>query len=417
MYVTSLEVENLRCFEKTTMSFLYPGKPDVPKQVLDNVNLLLGMNGAGKTTILKAVALAVLTPVLQSSGFVPYCLVRRSKRGPARRKSKKSARGPIATASITATAVDVNGQGDAKVSRDEEPFRVKIERRGDGELISEARGVGSPLDQYYQESSPDRFMTGYGATRRVEMAESVDPHAQKRRVPRYQRVAGLFEEYIALMPLGNWLSSSKASKPRRFNEIVGLLDSLLPEGTRFEGQFEGLDPLFVHQGVPLPFGALSDGYRAFIGLLGDLLYHLQTVCPTRRKLTDLPGIVLIDDVDLQLHPAWQRVVVRTLATTFPRLQFVITSHSPIIAGTLHSQNVGILHSEGGASTVETSTHRLHGLNADQIAISPYFGLSTTRAEDEIDKLKGIAAKARKRGDTAAAIEYLNEMAGTTSEIE
>jgi energy-coupling factor transporter ATP-binding protein EcfA2 len=414
MYITSLDIENLRCFEKAKVSFLYPGKPDVPKQVLDNVNLLLGMNGAGKTTILKAVALAVLTVVLHSSGFVPYCLVRRSKRSPARRK--KGSRDPIATATITAAAVDTNGQGKAKANPEELTFAVKLERRGSVEQIGEARGWGSPFDHFYEENSPDRFMTGYGATRRVEMAESVDPRAQKRRVPRYQRVAGLFEEYIALMPLGNWLASLRADRLRRFNEIVRLLDSLLPEGTRFEGRFEGLEPLFVHEGVPLPFGALSDGYRAYIGLLGDLVYHLQTVCPSRRKLTDVPGIVLIDDVDLQLHPAWQRVVVHTLATTFPRLQFVITSHSPIIAGTLHSQNVLILHSEGSASRVETSTHRLHGLNADQIAISPYFGLSTTRAEDEVEKLKKISAKTRERGDTAAAIEYLNELAGTTPEI-
>jgi hypothetical protein len=413
MYVSSLEIENLRCFEKANVSFLYPGKADVPKKVLDNVNLLLGLNGAGKTTILKAVALAVLTPVLESSGFVPYCLVRRSKRLPGRRK--KPARSPLALATITAVTVPANGPSKAKAPRNGETFTVTIERRGSTERISHARGVGSPFDFFDEENSPDRFMTGYGATRRVEMAENVDPRSQKRRIPRYQRVAGLFEEYIALMPFGTWLASLKADKPRRYKEIVQLIDSLLPEGTRFEGRFEGLEALFVHQGVQLPFGALSDGYRAYIGLLGDLVYHLHSVCPARRKVTELPGIVLIDDVDLQLHPAWQRVVVPTLATTFPRLQFVLTSHSPIIAGTLHSTNVSLLDPEGSASTVETSTHRLHGLNADQIAISPYFGLPTTRAEDEIKTLKAMSDQARERGDTAAAIEYLNELAGTTPE--
>ena len=59
MYITSLEIENLRCFEHAKVSLLYPGKADVPKQVLDNVNLLLGVNWAGKTTNLKAIALAV----------------------------------------------------------------------------------------------------------------------------------------------------------------------------------------------------------------------------------------------------------------------------------------------------------------------------------------------------------------------
>jgi hypothetical protein len=415
MYLRSLEIENLRCFEKAKVSLLYPGQPDLPKQVHANVNLLLGVNGAGKTTILKAIALAVLTPVLESSGFVPYCLVRRLKRPPVRRK--KADRGIIATATITAQAAHTNGHTRARGRRPEDTFKVTIERRGSIERIKSANGVGSPFDFFDEENSPERFLTGYGATRRVESAESVDPRSQKRRIPRYQRVAGLFEEYIALMPLNTWLPSVKAARPRRFTEILSLFDKLLPKGTRFDGRFEDLEALFAHQGLKLPFGALSDGFRAYIGLLGDLIYHLQSVCPTRRKLTDLPGIVLIDDVDLQLHPAWQRVVVPTLATTFPLLQFVITSHSPIIAGTLHSKNTSILRSEGSLSTVETSTHRLHGLNADQIAISPYFGLPTTRADDEVEKLRTISAQTRERGDTAKAIEYLNELAGTTPEIK
>lgn len=415
MYVTSIEMENLRCFEKAKVSLLYPGKADVPKKVLANVNLLLGVNGAGKTTILKALALAVLTPVLESSGFVPYCLVRRSKRPPTRRKKKT--RGAISTATITATAVDANGHAKVNTQRKEESFQVNIERRGSNERIIGARGVGSPFDFFYEENLPDRFLTGYGTTRRVELAESVDPRSQKRRIPRYQRVAGLFEDYIALMPIGVWLVPLKSTKLRRFTEVVKLIELLLPEETRFDGRFEGMEPLFTHHDLQLPFGALSDGYRAYIGLVGDLIYHLQSVCPPRRKLTELPGMILIDDVDLQLHPAWQRVVVSKLATTFPRLQFVITSHSPIIAGTLHSQNVSILHSEGAASTVETTDHRLHGLNSDQIAISPYFGLPTTRAGDEVDKLRAISKQTRERGDTAAAIDYLNELAGTTPEID
>lgn len=71
MYVTSLEIKNLRCFETAQVSLLYPGKPDVPKQVLANVNLLLGLNGSGKTTILKALALAVLSPVVESWDSCP----------------------------------------------------------------------------------------------------------------------------------------------------------------------------------------------------------------------------------------------------------------------------------------------------------------------------------------------------------
>src|SRR5262249_39518916 len=161
------------------------------------------------------------TPVLESSGFVPYCLVRRARRLPGRRK--KTAQSPLTRATITAVTVPANGQSKAEAHRNGQPFTVTIERRGSAERISHARGMGSPFDFFDEENSPDRFMTGYGTTRRVEMAESVDPRSQKRRIPRYQRVAGLFEEYIALMPLGTWLASLKADKPRRYHEIVQLI--------------------------------------------------------------------------------------------------------------------------------------------------------------------------------------------------
>src|SRR5262249_7199656 len=149
---------------------------------------------------------------------------------------------------------------------EEASFTVNIERRGSSERIRGASGVGSPFDFFDEENSPERFLTGYGATRRVEMAESVDSRSHKRRIPRYQRVAGLFEEYVALMPLGTWLAQLKTSKHRRFKELIELIDVLLPDETSFEGHFEGLEALFLHQGVQLPFGALSDGYRAYIGL-------------------------------------------------------------------------------------------------------------------------------------------------------
>jgi DNA repair exonuclease SbcCD ATPase subunit len=68
LYVKTLEVENLRCFKHAALEMQYPGKQqsDVPN--LPNINLLLGNNGMGKTTILRALALAALSPVMPQSG-------------------------------------------------------------------------------------------------------------------------------------------------------------------------------------------------------------------------------------------------------------------------------------------------------------------------------------------------------------
>ena len=81
MYVKSVSLSNLRCFREAVLELSHPDwvRDDSPLGRLPNVNLLLGMNGTGKTTILKALAIGVLSPVIQQSGYVPYYLVRRRK--------------------------------------------------------------------------------------------------------------------------------------------------------------------------------------------------------------------------------------------------------------------------------------------------------------------------------------------------
>lgn len=96
--------------------------------------------------------------------------------------------------------------------------------------------------------------------------------------------------------------------------------------------------LSFESGERQPFMNLSDGQRCMLALVGDLAQKAATLNPHlgERVLLDTPGLVLIDELDLHLHPTWQRRVIEDLRTTFPRVQFICTTHSPFLIQSLRS---------------------------------------------------------------------------------
>lgn len=397
MYIKSLHVTNLRCFAHAELNFQYPGLDSSLAQ-LPNVNLLLGNNGAGKTTVLMAIALSTLSPIIEGAGYVPYHLIR---------YGNESA---TVEAEVILHAQDLEDSFSS--AEGTHRFRTKVVGRRDYEQLAGTRDADETWTGIYDDVSPAFFLAGYGATRRVETSESFDPASQRKsRRLRYQRVAGLFEDHIALTPLAAWLTQLTTRSPSRVQEIEKLFNKLLPEGTQLDVKGGDGDILFSQDGVRVPFGAMSDGYRAYIGWVGDLLYQLHTIGNPKQKLAELRGVVLVDEVDLHLHPEWQRYVAHTLSTTLPHIQFVLTTHSPIVTGTLTDVNIFVMDREpSGASTVRQLEEKVYGLTADQVLLSSYFNLKTSRAPGAEKELREIARRAW-TGDSSAAAEFLKKLSG------
>ncbi|HLL55683.1 MAG TPA: AAA family ATPase, partial [Myxococcaceae bacterium] len=411
MYVRSLSIQNLRSFESVELSLCHPGA-DAPRAAgsvpqLENVTLLLGSNGAGKTSILRSVALSTLAPVLaMGSGYVPYALVRRVKGR------------PVTQARVRAQVVlhEQDGLGEEHDENIEATLVASPSGYTDRFLI-ETQPPSWHL-RLWEEDSPAFLVLGYGATRRVETGPGSVEGRAKERILRYRRVAGLFEEHVTLMTLAAWLPQVAREDKKRHQEIVTLMNELLPDDTEMLGKMEKREEpevLFQRGGSVLPFPALSDGYRAFISWVGDVLYHLHSICPKRQRLVDMRGVVLVDEVDLHLHPEWQRHLVPALSRALPKLQFVLTSHSPLVVGTLSSQNVRLLEERElagrvRATEVRTPGEELYGLSSDQILTSSSFGLESSRDERFFDRLKEVADQARE-GGAEEALRFMRMVAG------
>jgi predicted ATP-binding protein involved in virulence len=94
--------------------------------------------------------------------------------------------------------------------------------------------------------------------------------------------------------------------------------------------------------VSLSIFQLSQGERSLIGLVSDIARRLIMLNPALERPLEGSGIVIIDEVDLHLHPDWQQKVINNLCTTFPNIQFILSTHSPQVVTTVDSQDIRIL---------------------------------------------------------------------------
>ena len=139
----------------------------------------------------------------------------------------------------------------------------------------------------------------------------------------------------------------------------------------------------------LSFEQLSEGYKSTIIFLTDLLSRLQKNQQDVTNIEDLHGIVLVDEIDLHLHPKWQRFLVGKLRSLLPNVQFMFTTHSPtIVQG---ASDDAILYrvyrnSEDGKTRISEPYYRknLNHLMINTLLTSPLFGLDNSRLDAEND---------------------------------
>lgn len=184
----------------------------------------------------------------------------------------------------------------------------------------------------------------------------------------------------------SWLSFQQGGQDSQSFQVVrhALVQSIPGVDDLYFDAKLGEVVLHFANGDQQPFMNLSDGQRAMLAVIGDLAHKAATLNPHLGVdvLTETEGVVMIDELDLHLHPTWQRHVIEDLRTAFPKIQFICTTHSPFLIQSLRSGEE-LLMLEG------QPTARLGDLSIAEIA-EGIQGVPDTRVSARYAEMKDAA---------------------------
>ena len=123
---------------------------------------------------------------------------------------------------------------------------------------------------------------------------------------------------------------------------------------------------------------LSLGCRTLLTWMVDLASRLFDRYPKSKNPLAEPAVVLVDEIDLHLHPRWQRTLMGFLSEQFPNTQFIATAHSPLVVQAAQDANIALLRREGDPVVIDNDVERIQNWRVDQILTSELFGLESAR---------------------------------------
>lgn len=417
MYIDKIHLRNIRGFADLNFDLKRPDGTHAGWTVFT------GDNGSGKSSLLKAIAVG---------------LVGRDTARALQPSFHRWIRNGAKDADIQVDVVRIKGDDEladpGKAPASTFPAKIALANGGKETSLQVSIPAGKPAN--YQ--TPDRtiwassangwFSCGYGPFRRVFGAS---PEAVQQMVsPTTARFATMFQEAASLAEADRWLRDLNYKKlENRLAErdqlavlLEILKDDLMPNQITVDRvDSDGLW-LSDRKGIHLAWGEMSDGYRAALALLTDILRHLINTYGINglvernadgRIVVKRSGVVLIDEIDAHLHPEWQREIGFWLRRHFPNIQFLVTTHSPLICQAADPNGLFVLPEPGSDDLPrplpEDEYKRVIASRPDTILRTSAFGLQNTRSPLAIEKRAELARlEAKKRAGAKLTREELQK---------
>lgn len=367
MYLRRLHVQRLKLLRDIELDFT-----DLDGESIRKWTVIIGKNGTGKTSLLQAVALAAagsLQVNTLAGRTVGHLRDRRSSEplqveasfefpeAHLRAHLHPLAPPPPVTPLTLRTTVAL-AEGETTI-------------RARSQYASVQRGpMRDPLDEARSHNTPRWFVAGYGVAR--FLPDVGRPPTLDR--PSIERMQPLFDPMAALTSTNFSKYFGDDEKARRFHGVLkhALLNvqSLLPDiadlelrgqgGVTKPGDLLERDRFSqrVGTGAPLkvPGLALAHGYQSTIAWIADLVGHVVLEAEANVEPEHMEGLVLIDEIDLYLHPVWQATLIPAIRKTFPEMQFIVTTHSPVVLSGVAPHEIVRVASWGASGDVLEVVH-------------------------------------------------------------
>lgn len=335
MRIKQLKIVNLRGFEQVDLEFT------------SGMNLLVGVNGVGKTTVLDSIRICL-------SKILPDITASRS-----RKKSfdKEDIRIQSNFMTVDCTfelqdkefTITVHKNLKRSIPRDSGNPREQVVETPDKEHCQPPLKTFKELKKAQQQSLGLFF-----STRRSLVSDAI---AYNRKTAGGQAGAyteALVNRELRLAEIAHWMHAQEELGDERplglkhLSALQNATEHFLPECKNLRAETSPKPRLIVEkEGITLDLRQLSDGERGMFALVLDLAKRLSQANPQlNNPVRDGSAIVLIDEIDLHLHPKWQRTVIKKLTETFPSCQFIATTHSPQIIAAVKPEQIMLLTNSG-----------------------------------------------------------------------
>ncbi|HAH10997.1 MAG TPA: hypothetical protein DCL48_12950, partial [Alphaproteobacteria bacterium] len=405
VYLSALEVENMRVFgRRQRLDFCdNDGR-------LSQWTFILAPNGGGKTTLLRAIV-AAHTAVANREPLGYPGFQQLPIQDHFGRNSEDEARTWITMSrrqfglAERAQSIDATVACMIAMNRRTVPWR------------EHDSNVMTILDSDFDHKlAAELFLLAYGAPRMVSASGARNSQGRDR------TFETLFDEDATLRDPQNWLFETdiverrKSGTGPRLAMIEKILADILPDVDAVRIGFNKAgspEAQFKTQDGWIPYHAMSHGYRTMMGWVIDFASRMVQRYPDSKTPLAEPAVVLVDEIDLHLHPVWQRRLIAELTRNFPRTQFIVTAHSPLVVQAAEKANLAVLRRDThtGEMLIDNEPGNISGWRVDQILTSDLFGIESARSpiqQDKIDRRVQLIRKSRLTPKEADELRQLNE---------